>query len=906
MKGSKGGVECVTTRTAALSDCEVASEPGIEEPYGVTVSPDGKNVYVASRKGEDVAEFARNTTTGALRKILGACIGGHTASGECPLSHKAIGLVEAIGVVVSPDGKDLYVAAGGGNEEGDVAAFAIEAAGVLKQLPGTQGCYSEGISECTPAVAMRGSEDLAISADGNDLYATSYEDDAVVGFAREAGGALAPLSGGSGCASTEEFAGHCRTVKGGEKPLGVALSPDGQNLYVGSSGEGAVEAYARDPASGEIEPLAEPDECVAGAGGLCGGSGKLAQFNGLIGLEEARRLTVSPDGTNVYVASQQGRAIAELSRTVAPQVTKLTPDAGSEFAQTPVTIEGTGFSEGDEVLAGGVKMPSTVTSAGEIDATIGPGSSGAVPVEVVNEAGEGEATFTFTASSTPTVTSIAPASGPEPVGTEVTITGTEFGPESTVMFGSREASAVTLNSPTSITATSPFGTGAVPVTVETDAGRSTASTKTEFRYVPGAIDLASYCDELADEGGVTLVKGSSHGPQFAYDNWACVTGSDGPLVIANKGAAPSMADACARRYPGVLTFAYPEEEEDASSWGCHLTPSPEREREREPLEHEPAPEPGGGGGGTGPPISELLASELGLFASFGGNRPLIEVNASIASSRPENVPPPKLAKTGNVEPVSGRVLLRVPGAHSFVSLSTLRQVPFGTVIEATHGRVLVTTVAPHGGPQTGEFFGGEFILRQSHSGLVVAELIGGNFSVCPTARERSHVASASAAHAPGKHVVRKLWANAHGSFSTQDSYAAGAVQGAEWLTEDLCEGTLIRVIAGRGGGDRPRQPSPPARQGPPRDLREGALTPLRTQEGFRFIRRRAGRPSPSPARSCCSRSLPVSPVPSPPTQAALPPAPCPSCPRRSRTSRRLPRRRSQASIRHPARRQVMR
>jgi hypothetical protein len=42
-------------------------------------------------------------------------------------------------------------------------------------------------------------------------------------------------------------------------------------------------------------------------------------------------------------------------------------------------------------------------------------------------------------------------------------------------------------------------------------------------------------------------------------------------------------------------------------------------------------------------------------------------------------------------------------------------------------------------------------------------------------------------------VVRKLWANAHGSFSTKGNYAAGAVQGTEWVTEDLCEGTVIRV-----------------------------------------------------------------------------------------------------------------
>jgi hypothetical protein len=89
---------------------------------------------------------------------------------------------------------------------------------------------------------------------------------------------------------------------------------------------------------------------------------------------------------------------------------------------------------------------------------------------------------------------------------------------------------------------------------------------------------------------------------------------------------------------------------------------------------------------------------------------------------------------------------------------------------------------------------------------VVAELTGGNFSVCPTKRERSHIAaagspalngagsaSASAASASGSHVVRKLWANAHGKFSTKGNYAAGAVQGTEWLTEDLCDGTYIKV-----------------------------------------------------------------------------------------------------------------
>jgi hypothetical protein len=149
--------------------------------------------------------------------------------------------------------------------------------------------------------------------------------------------------------------------------------------------------------------------------------------------------------------------------------------------------------------------------------------------------------------------------------------------------------------------------------------------------------------------------------------------------------------------------------------------------------------------------------------------------------------------SGNVAPVSGTVLVHLRGTSAFVPLSQVRQVPFGTVIDATHGRVSVTTAGPRGGTQTGEYFEGEFVLTQGRNGLVVATLTGGDFSVCPTARERSHLARASSRHASGKHVVRKLWANAHGSFSTKGNYAAGAVQGTEWLTEDLCEGTLIRV-----------------------------------------------------------------------------------------------------------------
>jgi hypothetical protein len=168
-------------------------------------------------------------------------------------------------------------------------------------------------------------------------------------------------------------------------------------------------------------------------------------------------------------------------------------------------------------------------------------------------------------------------------------------------------------------------------------------------------------------------------------------------------------------------------------------------------------------------------------------------SSAVLSSIVAALAPPKLGVSGDLAPVSGSVLVKLPGSATFIALTMVDQIPFGTVINATHGRVKVTTAGPHGGTQTGEFFEGEFVLTQGRDGLVLATLAGGNFSVCPTARERSHVASVSSRHASRKHVVRKLWTDAHGSFSTRGNYAAATVRGTEWLTEDLCEGTLIRV-----------------------------------------------------------------------------------------------------------------
>ncbi len=107
-----GGATCTDGR--ALGD-----------PLGsgaVTISPDGKHVYVASLIGDAVAVFTRNKTTGALTQLPGTdgCI-SETGSGGVCTDGKA--LSDVVSVVVSKDGKHVYVASTGSDA---VAAFARE------------------------------------------------------------------------------------------------------------------------------------------------------------------------------------------------------------------------------------------------------------------------------------------------------------------------------------------------------------------------------------------------------------------------------------------------------------------------------------------------------------------------------------------------------------------------------------------------------------------------------------------------------------------------------------------------------------------------------------------------------------------------------------------------------------
>jgi hypothetical protein len=218
-------------------------------------------------------------------------------------------------------------------------------------------------------------------------------------------------------------------------------------------------------------------------------------------------------------------------------------------------------------------------------------------------------------------------------------------------------------------------------------------------------------------------------------------------------------------------------------------------------------------------IPRATASEYTPVAADNGHTLRATVTASNAvgaaaatsaqtaavGSQQASVAAPVLGKTSNLAPLSGTVLVKLPGSSSFTKLTGTTAIPLGSTIDATHGKVTLTVGLPHGLTQTGDFYDGEFVLTQTSTGMTVLTLAGGSFAGCPgssssattnaaasTGGATTDRALAAAAKKPTT-VVRQLWGNAHGDYTTKGRYGSAAVSGTIWLTQDRCDGTYVKV-----------------------------------------------------------------------------------------------------------------
>ena len=311
------------------SECPTTNGEGLAGSEDVAVSPDGQNVYVLGADDDAIAEFGRNDD-GSLSEA--GCIADSSSEGGCD-SNTATGLVDPDAIVISPDGNNVYVAATDSHDIGTIAEFARDPeTGLLTQLS-PNACIAENLNEtddvhsdCSNQTGhgIEAPDGLAVSPDGQNVYAVSENGDDIAEFARNSNGSLTQLNGGNDCIqdANEESDDCASSANGISEATGVLVSPDGADVYTSgfenNDGEtGTIAEFARN-GDGSLSQLASPNNCIEtpDADDGCGSSA--------IGVTGVSGLAISPDGQNVYTASEfEGGPIAEFARNGDGSLTQL-------------------------------------------------------------------------------------------------------------------------------------------------------------------------------------------------------------------------------------------------------------------------------------------------------------------------------------------------------------------------------------------------------------------------------------------------------------------------------------------------------------------------------------------------------------------------------------------------------
>lgn len=276
---------------------ECATDNGLADVKAVAFSPDGKSLYAVAESGGGSSEgavtaFARNPTTQAISLIQ--CVPRvQTAGGVCQSSPAAEGLSGARAVVVSPDRAFVYVAGGFDNA---VVGFNRVSSGVgLGKLGAPVNCLISGPSTniCAQTPGLAGANGLAMSPDGRDLYVTSQHGGVSVLRRNTISGVLSFTA-----CFDETTTGGCTVDPAltSGAPRDVAVSPDGRYVYVaaGNGSDGLLRSYRRDASTGALTPLSCLTHLVTP---VCESGA---------GLKSATDVSVSPDGRNVYATSHTG------------------------------------------------------------------------------------------------------------------------------------------------------------------------------------------------------------------------------------------------------------------------------------------------------------------------------------------------------------------------------------------------------------------------------------------------------------------------------------------------------------------------------------------------------------------------------------------------------------------------
>jgi DNA-binding beta-propeller fold protein YncE len=360
LRGSRG---CLVDRSAPSDGCGTARALKGPGPFmgsrAIAISPDGRNAYVAASKSDAIAIFRRNAQTGALTQPQGAagCIAVKGADG----CATAIGLDGPNSVAVSADGRNVYATSRASNT---VSVFHRDpATGALTQLPAGAGCISGlPVPNCANGRALVGPDVVVVSPDGENVYVGSFFGNAVAVFDRDsASGGLTQPSGSAGCIA--EATSGCAPGLALGAPEGMAISADGESVYVATALSNAVVVLFRDPSTGALAQASGGAGCIVDTA--------LSGCTTGVELSGANAVAVSPDDDDAYVTSLFSNSVTSFTRS--PSSGGLTQKEGTAGCLVWLRAVGCSFGralsapEGLAVSPGGANLYAAAFAGGAID-----------------------------------------------------------------------------------------------------------------------------------------------------------------------------------------------------------------------------------------------------------------------------------------------------------------------------------------------------------------------------------------------------------------------------------------------------------------------------------------------------------------------------------------------------------
>ncbi|MCX6873712.1 MAG: hypothetical protein NTW21_07875 [Verrucomicrobia bacterium] len=242
---------------------------------------------------------------------------------------------------------------------------------------------------------------------------------------------------------------------------------------------------------------------------------KAVRFNGVnatsFTVDSATRITATVPGTattgriSVITAAGTGTSIANFSVTIpAPTISGFTPSSGP--VGSSVTVEGTAFVGVSGVMFNGLRAVNfSVISPTQLTAIVPSGATtGQITVTTATGSSVSQGTFTVTAPP-PAISSFSPASGP--VGTTVSIRGSNFIGVTSVKFNGQAASYTPVNS-TALSTVVPAGasTGKIALTA---AGGTVLSGANFIVTAPAAPANDAFANAAVIAGSGGNISGSS-------------------------------------------------------------------------------------------------------------------------------------------------------------------------------------------------------------------------------------------------------------------------------------------------------------------------------------------------------------------------------------------------------------